>query len=85
MPGNRSAWSGTQRRSHSQIDSSTGHSDRLRGGHQVLGPGRVRLVDAAVQQAVARSATAAGAVSTEFEIGSRVLNSPYRVAPSRAC
>ena len=31
MPGNRSAWSGTQCRSHSQIDSSTGHSDRLRG------------------------------------------------------
>ena len=54
MPGSRSAWSGTQWRSHSQIDTSTGHSDRLRGGDQVLGPRRIRLVGPAVQQAVAR-------------------------------
>ncbi|MET0993252.1 MAG: hypothetical protein ABWY20_03860 [Mycobacterium sp.] len=30
IPGSRSAWSGTQWRSHSQIDTSTGHNDRLR-------------------------------------------------------
>ena len=53
IPGSRSAWSGTQRRSHSQIDTSTGHSDRLRGGHQILRPGRIRLVDTPVEQAVA--------------------------------
>ncbi len=29
MPGNSWEWSGTQRRSHSQIDVSIGHSERL--------------------------------------------------------
>ena len=31
IPGSRSAWLVTQWRSHSQIDTSTGHNDRLRG------------------------------------------------------